>query len=306
MEISQPTQPKVIERRGSKAVFEIENLYPGYGATLGNALRRVLLSSLPGAAVVLVKVRDVPHEFSTIPGVLENSVDLMLNIKKLRFQLHGDDPQVMLLKKKGEGKITGADLVAPTQVEVVSKDAYIATLTDRKAELSLELTVEKGTGYSPSEGRKRGKMEIGELAVDAVFTPVRSVNFTVENMRLGERTDYNRMRLEVETDGTLSPEDALRQAADILLAQFSAIASLSESEGKKAGTGEQSDIVKQKVTALGLSARISGALETGGIKTVSGLVRKHAKDIVGMAGIGGKALAEIKEALGKHGLFLKD
>ena len=119
MEISQPTQPKVIERRGSKAVFEIENLYPGYGATLGNALRRVLLSSLPGAAVVLVKVRDVPHEFSTIPGVLENSVDLMLNIKKLRFQLHGDDPQVVVLKKKGEGKITGADLVAPTQVEVV-------------------------------------------------------------------------------------------------------------------------------------------------------------------------------------------
>lgn len=307
MEISHPTQPRIVERKGTKALFEIENLYPGYGTTLGNSLRRVLLSSLPGAAVTLVKVRGVSHEFSTLPGVLEDIVDILLNIKKLRLRLHGTEAQVVVLKKKGEGKVTALDLIAPAQVEVIAKDVHIATLTDRKAELSLELTVEHGIGYSPIEARRRTKMEIGELAVDAIFTPIRNVNFTVENMRLGERTDYNRLLLEIETDGTVQPEESLRQAADILLAQFSAIASVPSGKGARAAKESgQPDVAKQKVSALDIPNRIIASLEAHGIKTVAGLARKRSGDIVGMAGIGQKALAEIKEALGKHGLSLKE
>jgi DNA-directed RNA polymerase subunit alpha len=209
----------VIKKKSENAsvgVFEIEGLYTGYGITLGNALRRVLLSSLPGAAITQVKIKGVKHEFSTIPGVLEDIVDITLNLKKIRFEFHAEEPQTLSLKKKGVGEVTGADIKTPSQVEIVNPDAHIATLTSKTAEFEMEITVEKGLGYSPVESRKAEKLPIGTIAIDAIFTPVLTVNNAVENMRVGERTDYNRLTLTVETDGTISPSRAIHKASNIL------------------------------------------------------------------------------------------
>ena len=216
-----PLKPKIIKKEKNKAVFEIEALYPGYGVTIGNSLRRVLLSSLPGAAVTQMKIKGIPHEFSTIPGILEDVIQIMLNLKQLRFKIYTEEPQKATLKVKGEKEVKGSDFEIPAQLELVNKECHIATLTDKKAELEMEIQVEKGIGYSPREARKKGKLEIGNIPLDAIFTPVRRVAFRVENMRVGERTDFDRLFLEVETDGTISPEEAFYQASDILVKHFS-------------------------------------------------------------------------------------
>ena len=219
-----PSKPKLIKQEKNKAVFEIEALYPGYGVTIGNSLRRVLLSSLAGAAVTQMKIKNVPHEFSTIPGVLEDVIQIMLNLKQLRFKVYTAEPQKATLKVKGEKKIKGSDFEIPAQLELVNKDCPIATLTDKKAELEIEIQVEKGTGYSPREARKKEKLEIGTIPLDAIFTPVRRVAFRVENMRVGERTDFDRLFLELETDETILPEDAFYQASEILVKHFNLFA----------------------------------------------------------------------------------
>jgi len=219
-----PVKPKIIKQEKNKVVFEIEALYPGYGVTMGNSLRRVLLSSLAGAAVPQVKIKNVPHEFSTIPGVLEDVIQIMLNLKQLRFKIYTTEPQKATLKVKGEKKVKGSDFEIPAQLELVNKDCPIATLTDKKAELEIEIQVEKGIGYSPREARKREKLEIGTTPLDAIFTPVRRVAFRVENMRVGERTDFDRLFLELETDGTILPEEAFYQASEILVKHFSLLA----------------------------------------------------------------------------------
>lgn len=218
-----PSQPKVIEKKDNSAVFEIEGLWPGYGVTIGNSLRRVLLSSLPGTAVTQVKIKGVQHEFSTIPGVLEDVVTILLNLKQLRFKLHTDEPQKARLLVKGEKEVMSSNFELPSQVELMNKDAKIATLTDRKSELDLEISVEKGMGYEPAESRKRGKLEIGNIALDAIFTPVRKVSYRVENMRVGEKTDFDRLILELETDGSITPEGAINQASEILVGHFALI-----------------------------------------------------------------------------------
>jgi len=223
-----PTQPKIIKKEDNKAIFEIEALYPGYGITVGNSLRRVLLSSLSGAAVTQVKIKNVSHEFSTIPGVLEDVVMLMMNLKQLRFKLLGtEEPQKATLKVKGEKEVKGRDFALPSQVELVNKDCHIATLTAKSAELEMEILIEKGIGYLPREARQKGglanqeKLAIGAIALDAIFTPVKRVSFKVDNMRVGERTDYDRLFLEIETDGVISPETAFFEAAEILVNHFS-------------------------------------------------------------------------------------
>lgn len=215
-----PFKPKIIKKEGNKAIFEIEALYPGYGVTIGNSLRRVLLSSLSGAAVTQVKIKNVPHEFSTIPGILEDVIQIILNLKQLRFKIYTEEPQKATLKMKGEKEVKGSDFEIPAQLELVNKDCHIATLTDKKAELEMEIQIEKGLGYSPREARKKEKLEIGTIPLDAIFTPVRKVAFRVENMRVGERTDFDRLFLEVETDGTISPEQTFFQASDILVKHF--------------------------------------------------------------------------------------
>ena len=221
------SKPKVISEKENQAVFEIESLYPGYGVTIGNSLRRVLLSSLPGAAVTKMKIRGsngvIPHEFSTIPGVFEDVIQIMLNLKKLRFKVFSDEPQQAILRAKGENDVKGKDFQMPSQLELVNKNEHIASLTDKKADLEIEIEVEKGIGYIPRENRKRGKLGIGEILLDAIYTPVKRVGYQVESMRVGERTDFDKLVMEVQTDGTISPQAAVSQAAQILLDHFSLI-----------------------------------------------------------------------------------
>lgn len=220
-----PKQPKIVKKEGeNKAVFEIEALYPGYGVTIGNSLRRVLLSSLPGAAVTQVKIKGVQHEFSTIQGVLEDVITIILNLKQMRFKIYTEEPQKAVLKIKGEKEVRGSDFKCSSQVELVNKSCHIAALTNKSAELEMEIQIEKGVGYSPRETRKKDKLEIGVIPLDAVFTPIKRVSFGVENMRVGERTDFDRLNLEIETDGTITPETAFTQASENLVRQFSLFA----------------------------------------------------------------------------------
>ena len=221
---------KKVSETESVGVFEISNLYTGYGVTLGNALRRVLLSSLPGAAVTQIKIKGVKHEFSTISGVLEDVVDIMLNIKKIRFSFFADEPQILSLKKKGEGIVTAADIQVSSQVIVKNPSAHIATLTAKDSEIEMEFTIEKGLGYVPAEFRKSEKLPIGAIALDAIFTPVVNVNFEATNMRVGDRTDYNKLTLTIETDKTISPSRALHKAANILKDHLQIVSDIEVSE----------------------------------------------------------------------------
>jgi len=217
-----PKPPKIVNKKENWARFEIEGLYPGYGITIGNSLRRVLLSSLEGAAVTQVNIRGIQHEFSTIDGVLEDVIHIMMNLKKMRFKVYTDEPQKAFLKAKGEKEVKGSDFEFPTQVKLVNQSCHIATLTNKKAEVEMEIQIEKGIGYQAVEQtKKRKKTDIGALPLDAIFTPVKRVNYKVENMRVGERTDFDKLYLEITTDGTVIPEEAFKLAADILIKHFS-------------------------------------------------------------------------------------
>lgn len=215
-----PKTIKTISTKGAHAVFAIEPLYPGYGITVGNALRRVLLSSLPGAAITNVSFAGASHEFSTLPYVKEDVVDIILNLKRVRLQLHGDGPATIRLKVNGAKTVTAGDIEASAEVDVISKDQVIATLTDKAAAFELEMTVEAGRGYVPVEQRETPKNTLGTIAIDAVFTPIRTVNFTTENMRVGQMTNYDRLILDITTDGSIAPQDAVQQAATILRDHF--------------------------------------------------------------------------------------
>ena len=246
--LSSTVSIKTVSEDQKNGVFEIEGLFAGYGLTMGNALRRALLSSLPGAAVTEIKVKNVPHEFSTLPGVKEDMVELALNFKKLRFRLHVDEPQVLTLKGKGERTLTAGDIELNSNVDMINPDEVLATLTAKDAELDLEIKVERGLGYVPVESRKsEGRLAIGTIAIDAIFTPVERVNYTVEDMRVGDRTDYHRLRMEIMTDGTVSPSSALHKAANILKDHFEKIGAVTvaEFEGTKAAPVEKEKKVKK-------------------------------------------------------------
>ena len=231
---------KTVSEDPKNGVFEIEGLYAGYGLTIGNALRRALLSSLPGAAVTEIKVKNVPHEFSTLPGLKEDIVELMLNFKKLRFISHADEPQVLSLKIKGEKTVTAADIELNSNVSLINPDEVLGHLTAKDAELSIEVTVERGLGYVASEARKtEGRLPIGVIAIDATFTPVTRVNYTVEDMRVGDRTDYNRLRIEIATDGTVSPSSALHKASNVLKDHFEKVSMVDVKEFEVAKGGDE-------------------------------------------------------------------
>ena len=230
--ISLPQEPKYTELSPSHGKFEILGCYPGYGTTLGNAIRRILLSSLEGAAVTSVKIKGVTHEFTTMPGVMEDVVQIILNLKQVRFRMTGDEPVQISLKMKGEGKATAALFKVPAGLEVVNPDQVIATLSDKKAEIDMEVVVARGIGYVPVEQQEREK-EIGMIAVDAIYTPVKRVNFEVENMRVGKRTDYDKITLEIMTDGSIAPSAAFGRAVSILMSQFAALASEEVEETEK-------------------------------------------------------------------------
>ncbi|MFH1246372.1 MAG: DNA-directed RNA polymerase subunit alpha [Candidatus Liptonbacteria bacterium] len=221
---------KPVESEARHGVFEIEGLYAGYGLTLGNALRRTLLSSLPGAAVTYIKVKNASHEFTTIEGIKEDVVELTLNFKKLRFRMHVNEPQTLLLKVKGEREAKASDIQANSDVEIMNPEEHIATLTAKNAELEVEITVERGLGYSAVESRKQEKLAIGTIGIDAFFSPVTKVSYTIENMRVGDRTDYNRLRIEIDTDGSISPSSALHKAGSILKDHFEKVYELEAQE----------------------------------------------------------------------------
>ena len=268
--LSDSVKIKRISEDETSGVFSIEGLYRGYGITIGNALRRVLLSSLPGAAITRFRIKGVGHEFTTIPGVVEDVIEVGLNLKKVRFAFYAEDPQTLTLKVKGEKEVKAGDIKDNAQVEVRNKDQHIATLTSKSAELDIEITVEKGLGYQPVEAQKVGRLPIGTVALDAVFSPVRTVNFLVENMRVGERTDYNKLRLEIETDGTVSPSSALHKAASVLLDHFGKIGEIDVIEVKpkvKAASGPKT--APKKTTAKKAAAKKSSTKKPAAKKSAS-------------------------------------
>lgn len=308
-----PKQPKIIGEKDNWARFEIESLYPGYGVTIGNSLRRVLLSSLQGAAVTQVKIKGVSHEFSTMDGVKEDVITIMMNLKQMRFKLHSDEPQKATLKVKGEKEVTGADFEFPSQVELVNKNCHIATLTSKKTEFEMEIQIEKGIGYETIEMRKeKEKLEIGVLPVDAIYTPMKRVSFKVENMRVGERTDFDRLLLDVETDGTIDAKKAFVDSIDIILAHFNLIGEAfkeqvqAEMPKEKKAESKGDDASKTKIEDMKLSSRTINALNDNGIKTAAGIAKKSGKSLLELDGMGEAGLKEIKKALKKLELELKE
>lgn len=241
-----PKKPKIVKKENNKTIFEIEALYPGYGITIGNSLRRILLSSLEGAAITQVKIKNVSHEFSTIPGVLEDMIDVILNLKQLRFKIFTKEPQKAILKIKGEKEVKGSDFKLPSQLELVNKEAHIASLTDKKSEIELEIQVEQGIGYVLRETRKKEKLAIGVILLDAIFTPVKRVAFKVENMRVGKRTDFDRLFLEIETDGSISAKEAFSRASNILSNHFDLFGQTFKAESVPAETVKKKKVSSKK------------------------------------------------------------
>ncbi|MDP4008979.1 MAG: DNA-directed RNA polymerase subunit alpha [bacterium] len=238
-----PQPIKLVSQKGDVGVFEIEGLYPGYGVTIGNSLRRILLTSLEGAAITEVKIKGAPHEFSTLSGVLEDVLTIVLSLKQMRFTLHGEEPQKGELKIKGEKEVKGSDFKLSSQLTLANPDIHIATITDKKAELEIEITVERGVGYVPSEARKKTKEDVGVIAMDAIFTPIKNVSHRIDHMRVGERTDFDKVTLTVETDGTVLPSLAVAKAGTILGDQISHIMSGLE---KQETESEDSSTPKKK------------------------------------------------------------
>lgn len=315
--ITLPSKPRVVSEDEFRGVFEIDNLYPGYGHTLGNSLRRIILSSLPGAAITQVKIEGADHEFSVLDGVQEDVITILLNLKRVRLSLHGDEPMTISLKKSGLGIVTAGDLIVPSQVEILNPDQKIAEITSKGTTLELEILVEKGLGYVPREVHQKDKVEIGKIALDAVFTPIRRANYEVENMRVGDRTDYNRLRVSIETDGTFSPREALEKAVEIMVHQLSSIIGFQEKYASspapvhteqvvESSNEPSSDVLKTRIETLDFSARTAQALEDASIRTVGGLVRKTKDDILALDGIGPKGLEEISQLLQKIGLSLTE
>jgi len=314
--VALPSKPRVVSEEAFTGTYEIDGLYPGYGHTLGNSLRRIILSSLVGAAITQVKVEGVQHEFSALDGVKEDVLTILLNLKRIRLALHSDEPVPMKLKAAKLGIVTAADIVAPSQIEILNPDQYIAEITEKGAELDLEMLVERGLGYVPRDVHRKEKMDVGTVALDAVFTPIRRVNYEVENMRVGDRTDFNRLRVFIETDGSIAPRAALEQSIEIMIHQLKSIIGFQEKPVEEVvaevaapladGTDLDADVLKTRIETLDLTTRTANALEAANIRTIGGLVRKKKDDILALDGMGPKSVEEIEEVLAGLQLSLKE
>jgi len=292
--------------------FVISPLEHGYGVTLGNALRRVLLSSLEGAAVTSVRLVDVLHEFSDIPGVREDVLQVMLQVKQLRLMMEGVDTTRMHLEVRGEGMVTAADIVTPPEITIINPDLYLFTADSAKARLDIEFTVERGRGYAPSN--ERGRMPIGELPVDAIFSPVKRINWEVQAARVGQSTNYDKLVLEIWTDGSISPENALSTSAKILIEHLRYIAGISEEtlsismEKEVAGSHLTSEVAETPVESLDLSVRVFNSLKRTGIITVGDvleLLEKGDQAVMSIRNFGEKSLEELRTKMHEKG-YLKD
>lgn len=326
-----PSKLKTVSEDTTSGVYEIEGLYPGYGHTLGNALRRIILSSIPGAAITKIKIAGAEHEYSTLSGVKEDALTIVLNLKRLRFRLDSDEAVTAKLKVKGDKQVTGADLELPGQVQLMNPEQPIALITDKKTELDIEITIEPGLGFVPKSNTKKSRAEIGEIIIDAVYTPIRKVSYEVENMRVGDRTDHNRLRMSIQTDGSLTARESLEYAINIMLQQFRAILDLKEEEenpisvadieaevvnamksSEATEEGDKSeadytDALKTRIDTLeDLSTRTQNALSEASIRTIGGLVQKTEADLLALDGIGDKGVEEVRAVLAKFDLGLKE
>lgn len=295
---------KTVQEEGNKATFAIEPLHSGYGMTLGNSLRRVILSSLGGAAVTAVKIDNVAHEFSTIDGVKEDVVEIILNLKKLRFRVYSDEPQFIVLTASGKGPVKASSIKTTSDVEIVNPDALIATLDSDKARLGMEIKIEKGRGYVPVESREQEKLEVGMIAVDAIYSPVSRVRYNVENTRVGQMTDLDKLVMEIETDGTITPDEAIRQAAEVLVEHFQVVAGKVTADAAPAGVEDrtESSAAKINVEEINLSPRTTNALINNDVKTVRDLLRLSDSELRELKGFGSKAYDEVKEKIAELGL----
>ena len=326
-----PSKLKVVHEDAKKGAYEIEGLYPGYGHTLGNSLRRIILSSIPGSAMTMLNIEGVEHEFSTVPGMREDVISLILNLKKVRFHSTSNEPQVVTLKIKGPKTVTAKDIVCGGQVEVMNPEQYLCELVG-KEELVAEITVENGIGFVTKDVRSKEKVGIGNIFVDAAFTPIRKVSYEVEKMRVGDRTDYNKIILSVETDGSLTAREAVERSLSVMIQQCSAILDLyiqpvavqsvptaaiadeaeeaptKASKEKAVESVDQesmNDVLKTRIDKLEVSTRIQNVLTQANIRTIGGLARKTESDLTEIEGLGKKGVDEIKDALKLFDMELK-
>ncbi|MFA5831158.1 MAG: DNA-directed RNA polymerase subunit alpha [Candidatus Paceibacterota bacterium] len=314
-----PSKPRVIEENEFSGVFEIDGLYPGYGHTLGNSLRRIILSSLPGAAITSVKIDGVSHEFSTLEGVKEDVIMILLNLKKVRLKVTGDEPQEISLSAKGQKVLTAKDIKVPGQVEILNDDQYIAEITGHNTVLNISMTVQKGLGYATREELQKEKVEVGSILLDSIFAPIRRVNYEVEDMRVGDRTDHNRLRIFIETDGSLTAREALERSIDIMIQQLTAIVGFKEvlpeeeitaeeivkEKAKKEKEEVDPELLKTRIETMNMSTRTQNALNAANIRTLGGLVRKKEEDLLDVDGLGEKGIQEIKKVLYDLGMSLR-
>tara|TARA_B100001765_G_scaffold211676_1_gene174598 strand:+ start:121 stop:1140 length:1020 start_codon:yes stop_codon:yes gene_type:complete len=329
-----PKKLNVVTEEGPKGVYEIEGLYPGYGHTLGNSLRRIILSSLPGVSITRVKIKGADHEFATLNGVKEDVLTILLNLKKVRFALASEGETTVTLSSKGQGVVTAANFDTQGGVEVMNPDQHIAEVTAKTGSLDIELTLATGIGFVSKEEFADAKPGVGEILVDAIFSPIRKVHYEVENMRVGDRTDYNLLRISLETDGSISAKEALEQSLHIMINQFNSILDLklmeerrsvesvsapaeedegiirvetaSEEEAVEIDEEERVELLKTRIDTLDFSARTEKALSEASIRTLGGLVQKTEEDLLELEGFGQKSLEEVVETLTTFKLSLKD
>ncbi len=309
--------PKIVHEEvdENRGIFVIEPLDRGFGYTFGNSLRRVLLSSLEGAAVTSVKIEGVAHEFTTLPGVREDVTDIILNLKNLISILHGDSPEIEVhVAKRGAGPVTAADIAAPAELEILNPELEIANLSD-KGKLELTLTIGRGRGYVPAELNRGPEHTIGVIPVDSIFSPIRRVSYDVEAARVGQRTDYDKLRLDVTTDGSLNPRDAIGEAAEILIRQLAIFTDLDRIEGfgeaaaAAEGAGAEAPLAHGMenfpIEELELGVRSYNCLKRVGIETIGDLVVKTENELGSIPNFGRKSIEEVKETLATHGLTLR-
>ncbi len=304
-------RPKIerVELNEDYGKFVVEPLERGFGITLGNSLRRVLLSSLPGVAVSSVKIDGVLHEFSTIPGVREDVTEIVLNLKDLCIKMHGTGPKKVIVEAAGACEVTAGDMIVDSDIEVINPQLHLATL-DEGARLYMEIILESGRGYVPADRNKRPDMPIGQIAVDSIFTPIRKVNFTVEDTRIGQITDYDKLNLEVWTDGTIKPDEAVSLAAKILTEHLALFINLTEHvQGVEIMVEKEEDkkekILEMTIEELDLSVRSYNCLKRAGINTVDELVQRNEEEMMKVRNLGRKSLEEVQQKLLGLGLSLR-
>ncbi|MDD3694168.1 MAG: DNA-directed RNA polymerase subunit alpha [Candidatus Pacebacteria bacterium] len=329
-----PKKLNVIEETPTRGIYEIEGLYPGYGHTLGNALRRIILSSLPGVSITSLRIKGADHEFATLDGIKEDVLTIILNLKKVRFSMASETETNLKLSVKGPGIVTASLFDKVGGVEVTTPDQYIAEITDKKTDLDIEITLAKGIGFVSKEDFLMEKPPVGTILVDAIFSPIRKVNYEVEHMRVGDRTDYNLLRINLETDGSISAKEALEDSLKIIIKQIKSILDMKteeeldpvekpeenivrvhanheedaegDAEVENFDPEERVELLKTRIDTLDFSSRTERALGEASIRTLGGLVQKSAEDLLDLPGFGQKSLEEVEETLSTFKLKLKE